>query len=331
MKSKLLLGANFVIGAGVLAYILYRYGGSAFALLTEDFSFGFLVVFFGAALATLVCLSWRWRFLLEALTRAPGLAVMTLYRSAAHSLATLIPSGKLGGDPLRVWLAVRGNVAAGSAIASVAVDRTLEVASTAPFSLVFAAILLQQGVPRVTEVMITVGVATLGLLLGIAIAVRRLRRGTGLVTALAKNTKLDRLGFVNAQMQVLEDSERGATRLVDEPARLRTAFGVGIVANVLVIAEFAFLLAAFGLPSDPVAIVAAVFATGAAHMLPVPAGVGVLEGAQVWIFTMLGYPADVGLAVGLAARFRELLWMLPGLAYALVRWHRAVQSRVGTA
>ena len=52
-------------------------------------------------------------------------------------------------------------------------------------------------------------------------------------------------------------------------------------------------------------------------MLPIPAGVGVLEGAQVWIFQMLGYPTEVGLAVGLAVRLRELLWMAPGVVYLL--------------
>jgi uncharacterized membrane protein YbhN (UPF0104 family) len=73
------------------------------------------------------------------------------------------------------------------------------------------------------------------------------------------------------------------------------------------------------LPTNPTAVVAAVFATGAAHMLPVPAGIGVLEGAQIWIFSMLGYPTEVGLAVGLAVRLRELTWMLPGLLYLLGR------------
>ena len=32
---------------------------------------------------------------------------------------------------------------------------------------------------------------------------------------------------------------------------------------------------------------------------------------------MLGYPTEVGLAVGLAVRLRELLWMAPGVVYLL--------------
>ena len=54
-----------------------------------------------------------------------------------------------------------------------------------------------------------------------------------------------------------------------------------------------------------------------APMIPIPAGIGVLEGATLWLFQLLGYSADVGLAVGLAARLRELIWMLPGVTYLL--------------
>jgi hypothetical protein len=47
----------------------------------------------------------------------------------------------------------------------------------------------------------------------------------------------------------------------------------------------------------------------------VPAGVGVLEGAQMVLFGALGHPAEVGLAVGLVVRLRELVWILPGIVY----------------
>jgi len=100
-------------------------------------------------------------------------------------------------------------------------------------------------------------------------------------------------------------------------ARLGVAFAAGLLANLLVVVEFVCLFAAFDLPTTPITVVAALFATGAAHMFPVPAGVGVLEGAQMWMFEMLGYPSDVGLAVGLAVRLREVIWMLPGVVFLL--------------
>ena len=61
-------------------------------------------------------------------------------------------------------------------------------------------------------------------------------------------------------------------------------------------------------------------------MFPIPAGVGVLEGAQMGLFEMLGHTAEVGLAVGLAVRLRELLWMVPGLIYLVARNLRGPES-----
>jgi uncharacterized protein (TIRG00374 family) len=279
-----------------------------------------LAAFLAAAFATLACLSWRWGYVLSGLCGSPSFFRLTLYRSAAHCLAVLVPSGKLGGDPLRAWLASRDGVGPGKAIASVAVDRTLELASNAPFSILFGFLLLQRGIPQLERVLITVVVGTLGLGVGIFVA---LRRGAGLVTPLVLSMRLDRFRLVDRQLDVMADSDTSAARLVEQVQRMFGAFVAGLVANLLVIGEFFLLLAAFGLPTEPIAIVAAIFATGAAHMLPIPAGIGVLEGATMWLFQLLGYSGEVGLAVGLAARLRELIWMLPGVIYYLVHSLRA--------
>ena len=320
MRAKIVFIGNLLIGVGLLAFVLWKYGGPALGILGAAPSASLLLGFLAAVFSTLVCLSWRWGYILSGLDgAAPSLLRLTLYRSAAHSLAVLVPSGKLGGDPLRAWLAARDRVGPGKAIASVAVDRTIEMASTAPFSLLFGALLLQHGIPQLERAMVAVGVGTFGLAVGIFVAVRRLRRGAGLVTPLVLSMRLDRFRFVDRQLDVMADSEASAARLVEQSRRMLGAFVAGLVANLLVIGEFFLLLSAFGLPTEPIAIVAAIFATGAAHMLPIPAGIGVLEGATMWLFQLLGYSADVGLAVGLAVRLRELIWMLPGVTYLLAR------------
>jgi len=222
----------------------------------------------------------------------------------------------------------RARVEPGHAIASVAADRTLEIASNAPFSILFATLLLQAGFPQLEQALVTVLIGTAGLGFGVVLAVRRLRDGTGLAAALARKTRLDRLPVVYAQMDVVEAADRAAGELVGQRSRMAVAFATGILANLLVILEFWLLLVAFDLPATPIAVVAAIFATGAAHMVPIPAGIGVVEGAQMWAFEMLGYSPDVGLAVGLAVRLRELLWMLPGLVYVLGRSLDASLGRV---
>jgi len=214
---------------------------------------------------------------------------------------------------------VGDRVPGGDAIASVAVDRTLEMGAGAAFACVYAALLLRRGVPELEGALVTVSLGAVVLAAGVALTARRLRRGSGLVTVVARSIGLDRLRFVQGQMHVLAAAEDAAARLVAQPGRLRRAFGTGVGVNLLVLVEYHLLLAAFGLPAGALAVVGAIFATGAAHSLPVPAAVGVLEGAQIWLFGTLGHPPEVGLAVGLAVRLRELVWILPGLLYLLAR------------
>jgi uncharacterized membrane protein YbhN (UPF0104 family) len=295
-------------------WALHRFGAPALALLARGPRTGLLLAF--AAVVGVVFVAWgmRWRLLLAGLGARGGLPSLTAHRAAAQSVSALVPSAKLGGEPLRAYLLVRDRVPAAAAIASVAVDRTLEMGAAAPFACLYAALLLRRGVPELEGAFVTVSLGAGALALGIALAARRLRRGAGLVTAVARSTGLDRLPVVQGRLNVLAEAEAGAARLVGQPARLAAALGLAVAANLLVLLEYHLLLSA-----GPLAVVAAIFAAGAAHSLPVPAAVGVLEGAQMWLFAALGHPLEVGLAVGLAVRLRELVWILPGLGWLLVR------------
>jgi uncharacterized protein (TIRG00374 family) len=319
VRPAVVLGTNLVVGAAVLGWALHQYGAPALALLAAPPSLGRLGLFGGAVAAVFLGFGLRWQIVLAGLGVRRGLTALTAWRAAGQSLSTLIPSAKLGGEPLRAVLLVRDRVPAASAIASVAVDRTLEMGAAAPFACLYAALLLRRGVPQLEGALVTVSLGAAALLAGIVLVVRRLRRRSGLVTTVARSTGLDRLRFVQGQMGVLGAAEGDAARLVRQPRRLARAFAAGVAANLIVLLEYHLLLSAFGLPSGPLAVVAATFATGAAHSLPVPAAVGALEGAQMWLFGTLGHPPEVGLAVGLAVRLRELVWVLPGILYLTAR------------
>jgi uncharacterized protein (TIRG00374 family) len=307
----------------------------AFALVSRHVASGALLGFAAMVAAGFVGYALRWRVLLAGLGGNVGLGKLLAWRMAGQTVSSFVPSAKVGGDPLRAFLLARDGVPAGTAIAAVAVDRTLEIAAGAPFACLFATLLLRRGVPEVQGAFVTVSLGALGIAVGLAVAVRRLRRGAGIVTALVRSAGLDRWAIVRGQIGVLATAEAEATRLLDDPRRLAVAFAIGVGVNVIVLFEYRFLLAAFDLPHDALAVVAAIFATGAAHSLPVPAAVGILEGAETWLFTMLGHAAEVGLAVGLAVRLRELVWALPGLVYlaagGVVRVPRASGLRPQTA
>jgi len=120
-------------------------------------------------------------------------------------------------------------------------------------------------------------------------------------------------------VDLVTEAEVAARRLLDQPGRLTVALVASLVADALTLVQHACLLAAFGLPSTPLAVVAAVFASGAARTLPVPGAVGTVEAAELWLFGLLGHSPEVGVAVGLAVRLRDLVWAAPGFVYLLVR------------
>ncbi len=319
-RASVVLGVNLVVGAVGLGWVLHRFGADAFHLLATQASVPTLAAFLATVAAAFVAFARRWQLLLAGLDVPLGLGRLTAFRAAGQSLSSLVPSAKLGGEPLRVWLLTDAGAAAPAAVTSVVIDRTLEIASSTAFGVLFAGLLARRGVPALQGALVTVSLATFGIVVGIVVTVRRLRRGAGLVSAAVRATGLAETRAVAGRIGVIEDAEALATRLVGERRRMMRALGFGLLANGLVMLEYHLLLSAFGLPAGLLAVVAATFATGAAHSFPVPAGVGVLEGAEMWLFQVLGHPPEVGLAVGLAVRMRELVWVLPGLGVLLVRF-----------
>lgn len=319
MFASVIFGGNLVVALGGLGWVLSQYGAPAGEILRRGVSPLLLVGFILTMVAAVLTFAGRWGRLLRTLGVGVRGARLVGYRMAGQSLSQLVPSGRLGGDPLRAWLLMQDRVGAAPAIASVAVDRTLEWGASMVFACVFASILVQRGVPGLEGAFVTVVSSTVALAVGLWVTGRRLESGAGLVSAVVRSTGLDRLGIVRGSLEVLAEAEADAATLVRGRRGMAAAFGLGLAANALVLLEVHLLLAAFGLPAGPVAVAGALFATGAAHSVPVPGAIGTLEAAQMWVFSLLGYSPATGLAVGLALRLRELCWIVPGLVVVLVR------------
>lgn len=331
MSGRLILGVNLILASAGLGFVLWRWGAPAVAVLGRDPSLGLIVLFAGTVLLAVGCFAVRWGVLLAAMGVRIPVAALAVYRLAGQAVSTIVPSAKLGGDPLRAYYLVRRPVPAAPALASVALDRMLEIGASAIFAVLFAAVLVQRGVPALEGALVTVSIGFAATMVGLGVTMRRLRRGRGVVAAVARAMRLDRLTTVRSHLGTIEAAEERAGALLERPALLAGAFGLGVLASVIVLVEYHVLLRAFGLPASLTAVVAAVFATGAAHSMPVPAGVGVLEGAQMFLFGALGHPPEVGLAVGLVVRVRELCWTVPGLLYVGLDAVRSLGRRAETA
>src|SRR5207237_4950912 len=192
IRPAVVLGTNLAIGGAALGWLLVRHGGPALRVLAGHVEPALLVAFACAATLAFLAYTRRWQILLAGLGAARRLAALGPIRAAGHSVSALVPSAKLGGDPVRALFLVRGEVPGADAIASVAIDRVLEIGSAAAFACLYATLLLRRGVPELQGALATVAASTIALAVGVVGTVRRLRAARGLVTALAGATGLAR-------------------------------------------------------------------------------------------------------------------------------------------
>ena len=125
MRQRLFWGVNLALGLVGLGWVLSQFGRGALDLLSMRPSIGLLVAFVAATLGAIVLSALRWRLVLGAFPDVPSLARLFAFRAASQSFASILPGGRVGGEPLRVWYAMQAGVATPLAITSVVVDRTL--------------------------------------------------------------------------------------------------------------------------------------------------------------------------------------------------------------
>jgi len=95
-------------------------------------------------------------------------------------------------------------------------------------------------------------------------------------------------------------------------------FVLGLVASLLiegvVIAEYHFLLVAFGVRLNLPTLLMALVTSGLARAAPTPAGLGALEAGQVTLLEVSAGQGELGFVVGIVMRLHETLWAGVGLA-----------------
>ena len=316
-RASLVPLLNLSLGVAGLGWLLVRYGGGALTLLRRGADVTLLALFVIAIAAALVLSALRWQILAHGLGIPSRLGALCAFRAAGQSAAAVLPGGRLGGEPLRAWYAIQDGMPAAAAVTTVAVDRLLEMASSLVFAVGFGLVLARAQVPALHQPIVGALVGAAALAIAIGVGIRRLR-GAGLVVPLVRAVA-ERWPAAGRHTALAATVEQTARRLLAARSRIATAAAVGVLADLLTLVQYRCLLAAFGLPSGWIDVVAAIFAAGAARMLPVPGAVGTVEAAELWIFGLLGHSPEVGLAIGLVARLRDVAWAGPGFVVLLAR------------
>lgn len=258
-------------------------------------------------IAILLLFPLRWWLILRAQGhRVPYLA-LTRYRLTAFAVSYFTPGQHFGGEPLQVlFLRDRHKVKGSTALASVTLDKVIELFANFSVLALGIAVVLTSGVVGELPVAQTLP-ASIGLLLVPAAYLFSVYWGWLPFTRLTKNRSS---GFVTG----LQNAEKQLAQLTQKkPGLLLQGLGIAILVWISLIFEIWLSLVFLGLTLNAVELALVVVAGRIALFAPTPGALGALEASQVLAMHALGYDPAYGLALGLLIRARDIFFGLVGL------------------
>jgi glycosyltransferase 2 family protein len=295
-----------------------------------------------ANLLVLVTLSGRWWiFLVGSGYRIPFGRLLG-YRVAAFAVSYFTPGPHVGGEPLQVYLVNKyQGVPAAVAIATVTLDKLLEMAIN--FVVLGAGILLiiqQQvltGLIAHRTLYVTLGLVLLPLPLLSALWLGRHPLADFLAALHQRHpwhngTMLARvLTRVAGWLQTLRQSKEEIRLLWHTtPSVFLGALLISLVSWAALIGEFWYMTYALGLGLTFPQAITLLLAMRVAILLPMPAGLGVLEAGLAMATAALGLNPAAGLSLSLLIRLRDVVVGLVGLwlgGFAL--WRQKLPNGIG--
>jgi uncharacterized protein (TIRG00374 family) len=277
------------------------------------FSIGILL--FVNALIILLFSS-RWWLIVRALGYRVPYFTLTKYRLASFGVSYFTPGPQFGGEPLQVYfLQARHQVPTETALASVSLDKILEMLANFTFLALGILIVVWQGLffQEVSGMLIFVSAGMVGILLGYLVLL--LIGKTPLAWTFGRFPLMKRdHASLSAIRQTLLDAESQIGAFCRQKPRtiLISSFLSAIIWFAL-LGEYALALRFLGLDTSPLNVLAIIVFARLAFLTPLPSGLGALEAGQVFAMQSLGFDPVLGVSMSLFIRVRDSLFGLLGL------------------
>jgi uncharacterized protein (TIRG00374 family) len=286
-----------------------------------------------ANLLVLLTLNGRWWLILRAQGYPISYLTLAGYRLAAFGVSYFTPGPQFGGEPLQVYLIQhRHQVARSTAVAAVALDKTLELLSNFAFLAGGVICVLECGVfhGAVGRSAILFAGVLLALPAGFLLATWAGRGPiSGILQAgfsLFPYGWARRKGWLSIYQRLhgaIKESENQAIRFCrEQPLTVVHAFGVSIIGWAAMIGEYWLALHFLGQSTTLAQTISALTAARIAFLLPLPGGLGTLEASQVLALGALGMNPALGISLSLLIRVRDVA--LGGLGL----WWGGLKSRL---
>ena len=269
-----------------------------------------------------------WHYLIDRPERPP-MATTTRIRWISQAVNFLLPVAQVGGEFVRVRLAMLAGVSGAAAGASVTADVTVGVVTQILFTVAGLFALMQTGVLQDTTLAayLAVAVAVFTLLVALFLAAQtfglygKMTHGIGRLVRSAKWSKV--VGGAEAVDAEVRATYRRHGDLLTATLLRLLGWGLGAI-------EIWMGLYFLGYPVSWVEAFMIESMIQAIRMpaFMVPGALGVQEGGLMILAGLIGIGPEVGLALSLLRRVRELVFGIPGLvAWQVQEGRRLIQRR----
>lgn len=307
------IGITFAILIGLaLITTLVAYQGFADvgrALFDSGWAVGMISVTFLAQIA--VCAG-GWRSFLGR-HESIGFRSLIPIRWVRDAANTLLPVGRVGGDIAGARLLALRGARPRTAAATVVADKTVEVLAHFMVAVTGAGLLMLNEQRQEVVVWLVSGlVVSLAVLVAFVLAQRLglLKLGERAAVALARKLGNDTAVSTSGVHDAVWAMYRNRRRVAGSMLFHLGSWTIGAFGTWLALAQMDHPVSyrdAFIIESVAQAIAGAGFL--------IPASLGIQEAGFMFVGTLVGVPAEVGLALSLVKRLADLLVCVPGLAY----------------
>lgn len=290
---------------------------------------GLLVLNGGIALL----LTNRWWIVLSGLGKRLPYGRVTEFRLIGATVSQLTPGPQFGGEPAQVHFLVQEGVPLPKAIASVTLEKMLELFANFGFLTLGVLFVLSQGIfgPLLGWTAPTAALLLLCLPAGLLILLWRgdhpVSRGLAWVGRSVPSSW--QMGLRQRMIQAIHSAEDEISHLIRRhPLTLAAALAASVLNWLILIGEYWLVTEILHLNLALVEVIALLVAARLAFLLPMPGGLGTLEASQVFTLLLLGHDPAAGIGLSLIMRTRDLTLIAAGIYLAWRNgWFRRSRAR----
>jgi uncharacterized protein (TIRG00374 family) len=320
MKKRLAVFILFLaLGIALFTGVIIRTGVDEIWRNLRQFSFLNFLIFIFLSTLNFCLYTLRWDIILRHIHHDPQEKIpfgrLFLHRMSGFALSYLTPTAQTGGEPLRIMMLQHDNVPSKTAVSSVIIDKALEFAALIVFISVGIGLALIDGsLPAKTEflfsVLIVIFVAAVFWFYYSSV------KDIGFFSSILRFTRLTRFNRIKKlEQKFLEIEEQMSSFYKNHLKVFLFLILISLVISAFLLLEHYLVARFMGVRLTFFQTFLASTIPYLAYMVPIPGGLGLLEGGHAAMFALLGVNINAFVLVFII-RIRDLVFVMVGLLHA---------------